>query len=329
MSGATYREVQVKGALNAVKGMPFEWSLNPFLGCVHACSYCFARAYHARYRERNVGTDFDRDIEVRVNIADVLRHELRQPREGSLAIGTATDPYQPIEGKYRLTRRCLEALVERPLSTSIITKGPLIVRDIDVLSELDRKADLTIYFSVPCVDEDVVRRTDPGTAPARQRLRALARLREAGLDAAVLCMPVLPGISDSEESLDRAARAASSEMSSSSTRRTPPAVAAMARSETHHGTRIPRSRSRDSAPGPARSRAQATAMFVAGSSAPPWLTQMGLSPWPFRHATIIGAVATIGPSGKRSPSAVSAPPVISPAPATSAHLSTGRMPRPS
>src|SRR5438045_2157747 len=209
MSGATYREVQVKGALNAVKGMPFEWSLNPFLGCVHACSYCFARAYHARYRERNVGTDFDRDIEVRVNIADVLRHELRQPREGSLAIGTATDPYQPIEGKYRLTRRCLEALVERPLSTSIITKGPLIVRDIDVLSELDRRADLTIYFSVPCVDEDVVRRTDPGTAPARQRLRALARLREAGLDAAVLCMPVLPGISDSEESLDAAARAAS------------------------------------------------------------------------------------------------------------------------
>ena len=209
MSLATYREVQVKGALNAVKGMPFEWSLNPFLGCVHACSYCFARAYHARYRERNVGTDFDRDIEVRVNIADVLRHELRQPREGSLAIGTATDPYQPIEGKYRLTRRCLEALVERPLSTSIITKGPLIVRDIDVLSELDRKAELTIYFSVPCVDEDVVRRTDPGTAPARQRLRALARLREAGLDAAVLCMPVLPGISDSEESLDRAARAAS------------------------------------------------------------------------------------------------------------------------
>src|SRR5438067_1973517 len=167
MSGATYREVQVKGALNAVKGMPFEWSLNPFLGCVHACSYCFARAYHARYRERNVGTDFDRDIEVRVNIADVLRHELRQAREGSLAIGTATDPYQPVEGKYRLTRRCLEALVERPLSTSIITKGPLIVRDIDVLSELDRRADLTIYFSVPCVDEDVVRRTDPGTARAR------------------------------------------------------------------------------------------------------------------------------------------------------------------
>src|SRR6266480_3299502 len=209
MSSVVYREVEVKSALNAVRGMPFDWSLNPWLGCAHKCTYCFARAYHARYREKNVGTDFDSNVEVRVNIADVLRKELRQPREGSLAIGTATDPYQPIEGKYCLTRRCLEALVERPLSTSIITKGPLIVRDIDVLSELDRKADLTIYFSVPCVDEDVVRRTDPGTAPARQRLRALARLREAGLDAAVLCMPVLPGISDSEESLDRAARAAS------------------------------------------------------------------------------------------------------------------------
>jgi DNA repair photolyase len=209
MSAVVYREVEVKSALNAVKGMPFDWSLNPFLGCSHACTYCFSRAYHARYRDRNVGTDFDSKVEVRVNIADVLRRELRRPREGSLAIGTATDPYQPIEGKYRLTRHCLEALVDRPVPTSIVTKGPLVVRDIDVLKELDERTDLTVYFSVPCVDEDVVRRTDPGTAPPRQRLRALNMLREAGLDAAVLCMPVLPGISDSEESLDAAARAAS------------------------------------------------------------------------------------------------------------------------
>src|SRR5204862_3548720 len=209
MSGATYREVQVKGALNAVKGMPFEWSLNPFLGCAHACSYCFARAYHARYREKSVGTDFDRNVEVRVNIADVLRKELRRRREGSLAIGTATDPYQPIEGKYQLTRRCLEALVDYPMPTGIVTKGPLVVRDIDVLKKLDEKTDLTVYFSVPCVDEEIVKRTDPGTAPPRQRLRALRMLRDAGLDAAVLCMPVLPGISDSDESLEAAARAAS------------------------------------------------------------------------------------------------------------------------
>jgi DNA repair photolyase len=204
-----YRDVQVKGALNEVRGMSFDWSLNPFLGCAHACFYCFSRAYHARYREKNVGTDFDSNVEVRVNIADVLRKELRRHREGSLAIGTATDPYQPIEGKCQLTRRCLEALVDYPMPTSIVTKGPLVVRDIDVLKKLDAKTDLTVFFSVPCVDEDIVRKTDPGTAPPRQRLRALRMLREAGLDAAVLCMPVLPGISDSEESLDAAARAAS------------------------------------------------------------------------------------------------------------------------
>lgn len=209
MTAVVYREVEVKSALNAVKGMPFGWSLNPWSGCAHKCVYCFARAYHARYREKNVGTDFDSNVEVRVNIADVLRKELRRHREGSLAIGTATDPYQPIEGKYKLTRRCLEALVDRPMPTSIVTKGPLVVRDIDVLKRLDEKTDLTVYFSVPCVDEEVVRKTDPGTAPPRQRLRALRMLREAGLDAAVLCMPVLPGISDSEESLDAAARAAS------------------------------------------------------------------------------------------------------------------------
>ena len=162
MSSVVYREVEVKSALNAVKGMPFDWSLNPWSGCAHKCTYCFARAYHARYREKNVGTDFDSNVEVRVNIADVLRKELRRRREGSLAIGTATDPYQPIEGKYRLTRRCLEALVEYPMPTSIVTKGPLVVRDIDVLKKLDERTDLTVYFSVPCVDEEIVRKTDPG-----------------------------------------------------------------------------------------------------------------------------------------------------------------------
>src|SRR5213083_515578 len=209
MSAVAYREVEVKSALNEVRGMPFEWSLNPYLGCAHACSYCFARAYHARYRERDVGEAFDRNIEVRTNFVDRLRNELRRRPQGSVAIGTATDPYQPIEGTYRLTRGCLEALVDFPMPTGIVTKGPLVVRDIDVLQRLDAKTDLTVYFSVPCVDEEVVRKTDPGTAPPRQRLRALRMLRDAGIDAAVLCMPVLPGITDSEESLDAAARAAS------------------------------------------------------------------------------------------------------------------------
>jgi DNA repair photolyase len=209
MTSVTYREVEVKSALNAVKGMPFDWSLNPYTGCAHACTYCFSRAYHARYRDRDVGAAFDKNVEIKKNLVEELRKQLRRRPQGSLAIGTATDPYQPIEGKYRLTRGCLEALVDYPMPTSIVTKGPLVVRDIDVLKKLDEKTDLTVYFSVPCVDEEVVRKTDPGTAPPRQRLRALRMLREAGLDAAVLCMPVLPGISDSEKSLDAAARAAS------------------------------------------------------------------------------------------------------------------------
>jgi len=209
MREITYREIEAKGALNRVQGMPFEWSLNPYVGCAHACSYCFARAYNARYRERDVGEAFDRNIEVRTNFVERLRRELQRRPEGSVAIGTATDPYQPIEGKYRLTRGCLEALADSPMPTSIITKGPLVVRDIELLQRLDAKADLTVYFSVPCVDEDIVRKTDPGTAPPRQRLRALRMLRDAGIDAAVLCMPVLPGITDSEESLNRAAKAAS------------------------------------------------------------------------------------------------------------------------
>ena len=209
MSEVAYVETQAKSALNRVQGMPFDWSLNPYVSCAHKCRYCFARAYHARYHDRDVGEGFDRQVDVKANFPDVLRNELRRTREGSVAIGTATDPYQPIEGKYQLTRRCLEALVDYPMPTSIVTKGPLVVRDIDVLKKLDAKTDLTVYFSVPCVDEEIVRKTDPGTAPPRQRLRALGMLRDAGIDAAVLCMPVLPGISDSEESLDAAARAAS------------------------------------------------------------------------------------------------------------------------
>src|SRR5205807_1049341 len=192
LTDISYREIDAKSALNRVQGMPFDWSLNPYVGCAHACSFCFARAYHARFRERDVGAGFDRNIEIRANFVERFWSEVRRRPEGSLAIGTATDPYQPIEGKYRLTRRCLEALVEYPMPTSIVTKGPLVVRDIDVLKKLDERTDLTVYFSVPCVDEEIVRKTDPGTAPPRQRLRALRMLREAGIDAAVLCMPVLP-----------------------------------------------------------------------------------------------------------------------------------------
>lgn len=210
MKDVIYREVLVKSALNRVRGMPFDWSLNPWSGCPHACRYCFARAYHVR-KDRDVGAGFDREVDVKVNLIELLRAELRKRPQGALAIGTATDPYQPIEGKYRLTRRALELLVEYPMPTSIVTKGTLIARDIDVLRELDDRIDgeLCVYFSVPTLDADVWHKAEPGTPPPWQRLRALKMLRDAGIDAAVLCAPVLPGITDGEESLDRVARAAS------------------------------------------------------------------------------------------------------------------------
>src|SRR5438445_10229956 len=209
LTDISYREIDAKSALNRVEGMPFDGGLNPFVWCATACSFCFAGAYHARFRERDVGAGFDRNIEIRANFVERFWSEVRRRPEGSLAIGTATDPYQPIEGKYRLTRGCLEALVRYPMPTGIVTKGTLVVRDIDVLQELDRRTDLTVYFSVPSIDEDYWRKAEPGAPPPRQRLRALSLLRQAGLDAAVLCAPLLPGISDSEESIDRAARAAS------------------------------------------------------------------------------------------------------------------------
>ncbi|HEV8229911.1 MAG TPA: radical SAM protein [Candidatus Limnocylindria bacterium] len=209
MSDVVYREVQCKSALNRVRGMPFEWSLNPYSGCAHACRYCFARAYHAK-KDRDVGAGFDREIDVKSNFVDVLRAELRRRPDGSVAIGTATDPFQPCEGRYRLTRGSLEALVEMPMPATIITKSTLIVRDIDVLSALSARCDgqLQVCFSVPTLDRAVSRTAEPGTPPPAQRIRALAMLRRAGIDAGVLCAPVLPGLTDSEASLDRVARAA-------------------------------------------------------------------------------------------------------------------------
>jgi len=208
MNDAVFREVQCASALNRVKGMPFEWSLNPYKGCAHSCRYCFARAYHAKM-DRDVGAGFDREIDVKINLVEVLRRELRKGPDGALAIGTATDPFQPCEGRYRLTRGSLEALVETPMPATIITKSTLIVRDVDVLSTLTEvSSELRVCFSIPTLDEQVSRAAEPRTPPPEQRLRALGILRRAGIDAGVLCAPVLPGLTDSEDSIDRVARAA-------------------------------------------------------------------------------------------------------------------------
>ena len=198
-----YREEPCRSALNKVRGMPyFAWTLNPYMGCVHRCTFCYVRAYERR-ADRPSGEAYGASIRVKVNVADVLRTELaRRTWQGeSVALGTATDPYQPAEGRYRLTRACLGVLADAENPFSIVTRGPLIVRDVDVLADAAARTQVGVSFSVPTLDEEVWRRTEPGTAPPRQRLRALEQLRSAGIDAGVAVAPVLPGISDSEEQL--------------------------------------------------------------------------------------------------------------------------------
>jgi len=206
---AEYREEPCRSALNRVSGMPFGWSLNPYMGCAHRCTFCYVRAFERR-ADRPSDDRYGRSIRVKVNVVEVLRRELarkRWAREG-VVIGAATDPYQPAEGRYRLTRGSIEALAEVRNPLSIITRGPLIVRDIDVLSEAARRADVAVTFSVPTLDPEIWRRTEPGTAPPLQRLRALRRLVDAGISAGVGMAPILPGLSDRPELMADVVRAA-------------------------------------------------------------------------------------------------------------------------
>ena len=209
MTDVEYREQPCRGALNRVKGMSFAWSLNPYTGCAHRCTFCYVRAFERR-ADRPSGESYGRVIRVKTNVAEVLRRELARPswKGEPVAIGAATDPYQPAEGRYRLTRACIEAFAEAASPFSIITRGPMIVRDLDVLSEAARRASVSVTFSIPTVDEDVWRRTEPSTAPPEQRLRALRRLVDAGIKAAVGMAPILPGISDAPEQLSAVVRAA-------------------------------------------------------------------------------------------------------------------------
>jgi DNA repair photolyase len=204
-----HTEVHCRTALNRVDSMWFRWSLNPYIGCIHRCTFCYVRAFERR-ADRDAGDGYGRTVRVKVNVVEVLRAELarRSWRQELVAIGTATDPYQPAEGRYRLTRGCLEALLAARTPLSVTTRGPLIVRDADLLAELARRVPVTVTVSVPTLDPRVVATTEPGTAPPRQRLRAVKRLVDAGVRAGVLMAPVLPGISDKPEQLSEVAHAA-------------------------------------------------------------------------------------------------------------------------
>jgi DNA repair photolyase len=204
-----YLEVQCKSALNPVKGMGFNWSLNPYTGCEHRCAFCYVRAFERR-ADRPSDDRYGRAVRVKINVAAVLRSELsrRSWRRETVVIGAATDPYQPAEGRYKLTRQCLTALRDFSNPASMITRGPMIVRDIDVLSELARRANLHITFSIPTIDEDIWRRTEPGTAHPRQRLRAIEKLVTAGIDVGVGMAPILPGLTDRPDGIEAVVKAA-------------------------------------------------------------------------------------------------------------------------
>ena len=210
----TYQEVQCRSALNRVRGMPFQWTLNPYRGCTHGCHYCFARRYQTQL-ELGSGDDFSSVVLVKVNFPSVVRRELsreawqvsNRDTQDLIAFGTATDPYQPIEGHYRLSRQTLEALVEHPTPIGLITKGPMVVRDKDLLSELSRHTRSTVSVSVPSVDEEAWEKLEPGTAHPLQRLRAVRDLRDAGIDAGVLMAPIVPGITSHPAKIERTIKA--------------------------------------------------------------------------------------------------------------------------
>ena len=204
-----YREEPCRSALNRVKGMPFNWSLNPYMGCAHRCTFCYVRAFERR-ADRPADDRYGTSIRVKTNVAEVLRLELARPswEHEPVSVGAATDPYQPAEGRYRLTRACLEALAEARNPFGIITRGPMIVRDIDVLAEAARRASVSVTFSIPTLDEDIWRKTEPSTAHPRQRLRAVSMLVKAGIRAGVGMAPILPGLSDKPSQLAEVVKAA-------------------------------------------------------------------------------------------------------------------------
>ena len=202
-------EINVKSVLNRVQGMPFEWSINPYRGCSHACPFCFARRTHWFLDEDGVN-DWATKVFVKVNAPEVLRGELnrRTWKRELVALGTATDPYQAAEGRYRLTRRILEALRDFRTPVSIITRSAMILRDVDVLHSLARRAAVTVCVSVATTDARLAREIEPTVAPPDQRLRAVARLTQAGIRTGVLIAPILPGLTADAKSLEAVIRAA-------------------------------------------------------------------------------------------------------------------------
>ncbi len=212
----------------ATTGMDF-WSINPYVGCAYGCAYCYARYAHRYVAERLASTSehrnaldaeamppwlaFERRILVKREAGTIVRRELRRParyealQRERVVIGTATDPYQPAERQFRVTRGVLEVLAEqRGLSVTIITKSPLVTRDVDLLLRIAERSSLSVHVSLITVDRELARRLEPRAPTPEARLRAIARLRSHEIEVGVNCMPVLPGITDAPEQIDALVR---------------------------------------------------------------------------------------------------------------------------
>ncbi|WP_146363224.1 Rv2578c family radical SAM protein [Arthrobacter yangruifuii] len=205
-AGVTFHEVVAKSVLNKVGGgsnMPFEWTVNPYRGCSHACVYCFARKTHT-YLDLDSGADFDSQLVVKVNAAEVLRRELARPswQHHHVAMGTNTDPYQRAEGRYKLMPGIIRALADSGTPFSILTKGTLLARDIPLLKEASAQTEIGMGISLALVDPELAKVAEPGTPTPRARLELISRLRDAGLPCSVMAMPILPWLTDGDESLD-------------------------------------------------------------------------------------------------------------------------------
>jgi DNA repair photolyase len=203
------REVAAKSILNRVTGMPFDWSINPYQGCAHQCVFCYARATHA-YRDLDGVGEWGSEIVAKINAPEILRRELARPGRviAEVAVGTATDPYQPIEGRYRITRGVLTELSRARVPMHLITRSGLVVRDLDILTAYAARAEISICISLPTLDPALARSIEPTVAPPAQRLVAVERLARAGIRVGVAIAPVLPELTDGTAALADIVRAA-------------------------------------------------------------------------------------------------------------------------
>ncbi len=215
--GINFHEVRARSALNHVPGgsYGFNWTINPYRGCTHACVFCFARSSHT-YLDFDAGRDFEREIVVKVNLPELLRAELAKPSWGRdlVALGTNTDPYQWCESRYRMMPEILAALEQAETPVSVLTKSPLVIRDIEIFERMSKRVPVSVNLSVPTLDEKAWRATEPHTPSPAARLDAVAELRRRGIESGVLIAPLMPGINDTPEQVqpivDRAREAGAS-----------------------------------------------------------------------------------------------------------------------